>query len=353
MGNLLAMDALLERRAGAGDREAQRALGCRYEHAGRHDLARGWFARAAQTGDAVALRLLAVNLLTETPIAAADGIGMLRSAAERGDAEALTLCAAVAAQDRDLASNWLVARDYLVRAAEHGSQDAIGQLRVLAGDAACTSPMALARKIDFARWLAPAPSRGVHETPRILIAEGFAQAAECDWLIARGRGRLKPSEIYDPASGRGLRAGEIRSNSAAAFNIAQSDVVLALLRERIARAVGIATGGLEPAMLLHYATGEQFAPHYDFIDPEVPGFAEGIARSGQRVATFLLYLSDAHEGGETEFVDLGWRHRGAKGDALIFWNVGPDGLPDRRTLHAGLAPTHGEKWLLSQWIRGQ
>jgi hypothetical protein len=26
-------------------------------------------------------------------------------------------------------------------------------------------------------------------------------------------------------------------------------------------------------------------------------------------------------------------------------------MPDVKTLHAGLAPTRGEKWLLSQWMR--
>jgi hypothetical protein len=48
---------------------------------------------------------------------------------------------------------------------------------------------------------------------------------------------------------------------------------------------------------------------------------------------------------------LKWRYRGRKGDAIFFWNVDPSGAPDKRTYHAGLAPTRGEKWLLSQWIR--
>ena len=46
------------------------------------------------------------------------------------------------------------------------------------------------------------------------------------------------------------------------------------------------------------------------------------------------------------------RWKGRAGNALFFWNVEPDGRPDRRTAHAGLPPTRGEKWLLSQWIRG-
>jgi hypothetical protein len=45
------------------------------------------------------------------------------------------------------------------------------------------------------------------------------------------------------------------------------------------------------------------------------------------------------------------RHRARRGDALMFANVDLAGNPDRRTLHAGLPPTRGEKWVLSQWIR--
>jgi len=34
-------------------------------------------------------------------------------------------------------------------------------------------------------------------------------------------------------------------------------------------------------------------------------------------------------------------------------NVDLQGQGDLMSLHAGTAPTHGEKWLLSQWIRDQ
>ena len=335
----MSIETALERRAGAGDRGAQIALARAYETAARHDLARGWFARAAKDGDTAALRLLAVNLLTCEPLAVRDGLGMIQEAAGRGDADALHLCAVLAAQDTQLPARWNVARDYLQRAARAGHAGAAAQLALLGA--------------DLARHAAAPPAKSAHDSPRIRIIEGFASAAECDWLIALARPSLKPAEVYDPAGRGGLTAQAIRNNSAAGFNIAQSDVVLCLMRERIAQATALSTDTMEPAMVLHYETGQQFAPHYDFIDPDVPQLRPDIARRGQRVATFLLYLSDTHEGGETEFTDLDWRHRGAKGDALMFWNVGPDGAPDRGTRHAGLAPTRGEKWLLSQWIRAR
>jgi hypothetical protein len=72
---------------------------------------------------------------------------------------------------------------------------------------------------------------------------------------------------------------------------------------------------------------------------------------GQRAVTFLVYLNDDYDGAETAFLALKWRYRGNKGDAILFRNVDSTGAPDLATLHAGLTPSRGEKWLLSQWIR--
>ena len=69
------------------------------------------------------------------------------------------------------------------------------------------------------------------------------------------------------------------------------------------------------------------------------------------MGTFLLFLNEEFEGGETTFPAAGLSFRGRTGDALFFANVTRDGRPDPLTLHAGRPPTSGEKWILSQWIR--
>ena len=38
-------------------------------------------------------------------------------------------------------------------------------------------------------------------------------------------------------------------------------------------------------------------------------------------------------------------------DALLFLNVDARGQPHPQSLHAGLPPTRGEKWVLSMWVR--
>jgi prolyl 4-hydroxylase len=92
-------------------------------------------------------------------------------------------------------------------------------------------------------------------------------------------------------------------------------------------------------------------PHHDFLDPTKPGLKANIALRGQRILTFLIYLNEEFEGGETEFPKAGISWRGATGDALAFSNVTLDQQPDPMTLHAGRPPTRGEKWIFSQWVR--
>jgi prolyl 4-hydroxylase len=108
---------------------------------------------------------------------------------------------------------------------------------------------------------------------------------------------------------------------------------------------------MENPQIMRYQPGQRFLPHYDFLDPRHPRVAEAIAQGGQREATFLVYLNDDFDGAETSFLQLDWRFRGGKGDAILFWNTDQSGAPEKSSLHAGLEPTRGEMWLLSQWIR--
>ncbi|MEQ1820256.1 MAG: hypothetical protein ABL871_16770 [Terricaulis sp.] len=65
-------------------------------------------------------------------------------------------------------------------------------------------------------------------------------------------------------------------------------------------------------------------------------------------------LNTTFDGAETTFPLLGvnWRAETA-GDAIAWSNVLRDGAPDRKTQHAGLPPTRGRKWVLSQRIRNR
>jgi prolyl 4-hydroxylase len=314
------------------------------ERAGNIQAARALYAQAAKSGHIGALAGLAKNLLVREPLDIPNGIGMLRGAADAGDGEAAALCAALAGQDEALPGRWEVALDYLRRAAHGGFGPARAQLGLLSQNGDWQGP------VDLARWLAPPAARTVFEAPHVMTLPGFASAALCDWLVETAKPRRTTAEIYDPRGG-GQRRDDIRNNSAVSFDITQFDLILVLLRARAAALMGVPVHDFEPPMVLHYAQGQQFAPHFDYIEPLTSSLVTDVAQHGQRVATFLLTLNDGFEGGETAFPELDWSFKGAKGDALLFWSADAQGRLDRASLHAGAPVTSGEKWILSQWIR--
>jgi prolyl 4-hydroxylase len=189
----------------------------------------------------------------------------------------------------------------------------------------------------------------IHSSPRIATVEKFVSPEICDWLIAHAKPKLERAVVFDAEKGTRIDPG--RSNSAHHFPMMEKDLVFLLVQSRIAAVTERTMNDMEVPAILHYALGEEFLPHVDFVSTEMPAYAQQVAAMGQRVVTFLLYLNDDYEGGETEFPRTNIRFKGAKGDALLFVNVDASGAPDYSTLHAGLSPTSGEKWLLSQWIR--
>ncbi len=318
---------------------------------GRHAEAGGLIRQAAQDGHAPAMSLLGYQMLSGrgAPLDRVSGVRVLVAAADKGEATACTVAAALVAAGVFGKPEWPRALDYLRRGAAGGFPVAQAQLRLLAGRAGDDWP-ALRREIDIASWQAAPEPRILSDEPRVMAFEGVASPAVCDWLIARAQGRLAPAMIYDSAAGKAVASA--RSNSAFEMSLADLDLVVLALRERLAVAAGLPVMNMNAPQVLHYSVGQTFEPHVDFFDPDIPAQAAQIASIGQRAATALVYLNDQGlEGGETDFPLLNLRYRGRRGDALVFFNLDAAGQPDRRTVHAGLAPTRGEKWLLSQWIR--
>jgi hypothetical protein len=291
-----------------------------------------------------------------------DGARLLVQAAEKGGAEADAIVSLVVAADAKDMKDWSLALQYLQRSAERGWQPARDQLRVLAADRDLARSVAdgrfdarswrrLRESIDIARLLAPPAMAKVSGGPRIGVLENFATADECKWMIARGATRMGRAALFDQVRG-GDYEDNSRTNSAMLLGFLETDFVFTAVRARIAAATQLARKSFEQANVLHYAAGQEFTRHFDFYDPSKEANAALIAARGQRIATFLIYLNDAFTGAETEFAAIDWKYRGRPGDALFFMNVDEAGQPDRRTMHAGLPPASGEKWLFSQWIRG-
>lgn len=312
-----------------------------FEREGRHQEAMALVREAAQAGDAQAQYLLGLHMVRG--VDRAEGIDLIAQAAAGGHAAALHRLAVITGAGHGRPQDWAQSVRLLSAAADAGDLDAKGELDVLGPAGA----------FDAQEWLSPPPARVAFEAPRVGVIEGFLAPHVCDWIVrAAKRKRMQRASLMDAKTSAGA-AHPGRTNSTLYLDILEADVVVRLVKARIAAALGVPVGRQESANVLRYETGQRFDQHCDFLDPADPAFREQIATFGQRVATFLIYLNDDYEGGETAFPLLQWSYRGRQGDALFFWNVSVDGKVEQRLLHAGRPPTRGEKWLFSQWVRSK
>ncbi|HWN38973.1 MAG TPA: 2OG-Fe(II) oxygenase [Gammaproteobacteria bacterium] len=335
--------------------DVERAEQC--DAAGAHADAVGHLAAGARKHDVEAMTRLGKRLLVgdRSPCLPKDGAGLIAEASARGGAEAAAVLAVLYAVGASRGHGIEAGLKSLIVAAERGWPAAHAQLNVLAARDEPQPPSrssdwrALAQAIDLTAWQAPPAATDLSASPLVRSYPKFASPAMCRWFIENARGRLSRALVYEAIS-REVMAKPTRTNTAAVFNLIATDFVFVLAQLRMAACLGVPLRQFEALTVLHYDEGEEITDHYDFVDPNLPTYAQEIAEQGDRVVTFLVYLNDDYQGGETAFPRLDISHKGRRGEGIFFVNS-DHGRADTRTLHAGRTPVGGEKWIVSQFIR--
>ena len=338
-------------------------IAARHDARGEHDDAINALSRATQNGDLEAMTQLGKRLLVgdRAPYMPEAGASFILDAAKQGNGEAAAQLAVLVGAGAFVKQSWNDALNILLTAAERGWKPAQDQVCALASDRSLVElassenpPSDIWRRLlsgtDFGFWTSPPEAVQLSGSPIVRRFERLIPTAVCAWLVERARTRLEPARVYDAFAGEET-VSETRTNSAASFNLTETDLVTLLVQGRMSVACGMPLDHFEAATTLHYAIGQQITDHYDFIDPRTPNYAEERKNRGQRAITFLIYLNDDYDGGETVFPKLELSHKGRTGDGLYFVNALDDGEPDLRTVHAGRPPSRGEKFILSQFIR--
>jgi prolyl 4-hydroxylase len=339
-------------------------LAAEHDAAGRYNDAINALACGTRAGDVECTTRLGMRLLTgdRAPPMPAEGLQFLADAWAMGSGEAANRAAAVLALGVLTPPNWNLAREWLVKAAEKDSVPAQQQLLVLCDDPelvvrakAAANPLwkQLAAAIDLDAWRRSPPLKILSDNPRVGIFPGFLTPGQCDVMMGFAAGRLERALVYNPNSQQNIVDAH-RSNTLAKFGTDSIEFLQVLVQARMSAATGIPLPHFEPLTELHYAVGERITNHFDFVDPNIThDYAGEIARNGQRIITFIVYLNDDYDGGETTFDQLGITHKGAKGQGIYFVNALADLQPDKRMIHAGRPTTRGEKWIVTQFIRSR
>ena len=289
--------------------------------------------QAEQSGDALAARELALWLLAGQIVRRnlAASRAMFERAAALGDPYSAGVTRAFVAGGVGGPADWQRAIALLRDAASSDGQ-AADQLRLI-------EAMVLDQDGGPAAAFA---ADALSDAPEIRHFPALFSPTECAYLIEVARPILQPSVVVDPRTGQ-LVPNPVRTSSAAGFPFTDENPAIHALNRRLAAASGTPVRAGEPLQILHYAPGQQYHEHSDALPGVVP--------SQQRVLTFLIYLNEGYEGGETTFPAAGVTFRGRIGDGLLFRNASADGTPDPRAIHAGMPVTRGTKHLASRWIR--
>lgn len=185
--------------------------------------------------------------------------------------------------------------------------------------------------------------------PYIVVLDDFLSAEECSALITASQDKFKASKVVNDEDGSRVKSTSRTSQNVSYRN--SNNTVVKTIEARIAELLNWPANHGEGLLVLKYEDGGEYKPHYDYFNPNKEGSHQIMAKSGQRVGTFLMFLSEVEAGGATRFPKLNFEVRPKIGRAMFFSNVDLAGNVDEMTLHAGMPVTKGVKYLATVWLR--
>ncbi|XWS33522.1 hypothetical protein CRYUN_Cryun22dG0090400 [Craigia yunnanensis] len=199
--------------------------------------------------------------------------------------------------------------------------------------------------------------------PRAFYFPNFATPEQCQQIINMAKPKLEPSTVL-LSKGETEQPDDVRTSMGTFLSADEDETgILDAIEEKIAKATKLPRNHYEAFNVLRYEVGQKYESHYDVFDPERYG-----PQKSQRVATFLVYLSDVEEGGETAFpfendlnMDgnydfkkcIGLKVKPRLGDGILFYSLFPNNSIDPTSAHGGCPVIKGAKWVATKWIRDQ
>jgi prolyl 4-hydroxylase len=179
---------------------------------------------------------------------------------------------------------------------------------------------------------------------QLFTLDDCLSGSECDALVDVVNQHLRPSTITVESTDKYFRTS--RSCDLSGLN-----PLVAMVDEKIARALGIRREWAEPNQAQRYDVGQEFKAHTDYFDPGTDEFATFGGDRGNRTWTFMVYLNEGMQGGGTRFLAIEKTFQPKKGQAVIWNNLYPDGTPNPDTLHSGMPVIEGHKVIVTMWFR--
>ncbi|XP_021513912.1 prolyl 4-hydroxylase subunit alpha-2 isoform X1 [Meriones unguiculatus] len=200
--------------------------------------------------------------------------------------------------------------------------------------------------------IAPFKEEDEWDSPHIVRYYDVMSDEEIARIKEIAKPKLARATVRDPKTGV-LTVASYRVSKSSWLEEAD-DPVVARVNRRMQHITGLTVETAELLQVANYGMGGQYEPHFDFSRSDERDAFKRLG-TGNRVATFLNYMSDVEAGGATVFPDLGAAIWPKKGTAVFWYNLLRSGEGDYRTRHAACPVLVGCKWVSNKWFheRGQ
>ncbi|XP_030059308.1 prolyl 4-hydroxylase subunit alpha-1 isoform X4 [Microcaecilia unicolor] len=190
------------------------------------------------------------------------------------------------------------------------------------------------------------------DRPRIVRFLDIISNEEIAKIKELAKPRLRRATISNPITGV-LETAHYRISKSAWLSSYEHPVI-ERINQRIQDLTGLDVSTAEELQVANYGMGGQYEPHFDFARKDEPDAFKELG-TGNRVATWLFYMSDVSAGGATVFPEVGAAVWPRKGTAVFWYNLFKSGEGDYSTRHAACPVLVGNKWVSNKWIheRGQ
>ncbi|XP_061352849.1 probable prolyl 4-hydroxylase 12 [Gastrolobium bilobum] len=186
------------------------------------------------------------------------------------------------------------------------------------------------------------PSRVVQISwqPRVFLYKDFLSDKECDYLISLAHA------VKEKTSGNDGHSEEVETS------LDKEDDIVARIEERISVWTFLPKENSRPLQIMHYGL-EQDGQNLDYFRNKTK-----LELSGPLMATVVLYLSNATQGGQILFPESEpkssswWSNckksskilQPVKGNAILFFSLHLNASPDKSSLHARCPVLKGDMW---------
>jgi prolyl 4-hydroxylase len=182
----------------------------------------------------------------------------------------------------------------------------------------------------------------------LFTIDNFLNENECKILIDLIDANAVRSTTASDTPGQYSQVVQNRTSYTSSLH-EQNNPLVTEINNRMSDILNIPKAKTETLQGQRYEVGQEFKDHFDWF--EGSNLKTYVEKSGNRSYTFMVYLNDDLEGGETEFQKLNIKFKPKIGMAVVWKNLNSDGTGNRLVLHAGRPVTKGKKYILTRWFR--